>query len=151
MADRDDTIDTLNDLIETSLDGAYGFRSLAEEAKSPALKQTFSRRADEIQGAVSELQREVAAHGGKPEDSGSVAGALHRGWVSVRSVLSTSTDQALLDEAERGEDSALAAYRKAAKQDLPAPVRALVERQLQGVQKNHDQIKALRDQHKALA
>jgi uncharacterized protein (TIGR02284 family) len=147
MAERDDVIDTLNDLIETSHDGEYGFRQLAEHAESPDLKQTFLRRAEEIRASMPDLRGEVTALGGKPNDGGSTTGALHRGWVAVRSVLGTSTDQALLDEAERGEDAALARYRKAARQDLPPTVRALVERQLQGVQRNHDQIKLLRDQH----
>lgn len=151
MAERDDVIDTLNDLIETSHDGEYGFRQLAEHAESPELQQIFLRRAEEIRASVADLRGEVAAQGGKPEDGGTASGALHRGWVAVRSVLSTSTDQALLDEAERGEDAALARYRKAAKQDLPPLVRALVDRQLQGVQRNHDQVKALRDQHHAHA
>ena len=151
MADRnDDIVETLNDLIETSHDGAYGFTQLAEHAKTPALKQNFQARADGIRSAVAELRAQVAQYGGKADDGGTASGALHRGWVSVRSALSMSTDQALLDEAERGEDAALARYRKAAKQDvLPEPVRALIERQLQGVQKNHDQIKMMRDQHKA--
>ena len=151
MADRDDIIDTLNDLIETSHDGEYGFRELADRAEAPELKQTFQRRADEIKSSVTELQQAVVAHGGKPEDSGTAAGALHRGWVAVRSTLTTSTDLSLLEEAERGEDSALAQYRKAAKLDLPAPVRALVEQQLQGVQRNNDQIKALRDRQRQMS
>ncbi|MES2186197.1 MAG: PA2169 family four-helix-bundle protein [Pseudomonadota bacterium] len=151
MAERDDVIDTLNDLIETSHDGEYGFRELADHTQSPDLKQTFLRRAEEIRASTADLRTEVSALGGKPGDGGTAAGALHRGWVALRSVLSTSTDQALLDEAERGEDSALARYRKAARQDLPPTARALVERQLQGAQRNHDQIKMLRDQYRAHA
>lgn len=59
------------------------------------------------------------------------------------------TDQAMLDECERGEDRALARYRKASGQSLPPAVQAVVSKQLQGTQRNHDQIKALRDSHKA--
>ena len=59
------------------------------------------------------------------------------------------SDQAMLDECERGEDTALARYRKALKQPLPSNVRQLVEYQCNGVQRNHDQIKALRDQEEA--
>ena len=51
----------------------------------------------------------------------------------------------MLAECERGADTALAAYRKALKEELPAEVRQVLERQMQGVQANHDQIKALRD------
>ncbi|WPB56831.1 PA2169 family four-helix-bundle protein [Xylophilus sp. GOD-11R] len=151
MTDRTDVIDTLNDLIETSHDGEYGFRELADRAEAPELKQNFQRRADEIHASLADLEQAVVANGGKPEDGGTAAGALHRGWVAVRSKLTTSTDLSLLEEAERGEDSALARYRKASKQELPAPVRALVEQQLQGVQRNHDQIKLLRDRQRQMS
>ncbi|QHI99028.1 PA2169 family four-helix-bundle protein [Xylophilus rhododendri] len=151
MSARDDVIDTLNDLIETSHDGEYGFRELAERAQAPELKQTFQRRAEEIRASVSDLEQAVTTQGGTPEDGGTASGALHRGWVAVRSKLTTATDLSLLEEAERGEDSALARYRKAAQKDLPAPVRALVEQQLQGVQRNHDQIKLLRDRQKQMS
>jgi uncharacterized protein (TIGR02284 family) len=84
--------------------------------------------------------------GGEAEDSGSAAGAVHRGWVSVKSTFTSYDDKAVLEEAERGEDNALARYRKAMKKNLPADVQRVVENQLQGVQRNHDQIKQLRNQ-----
>ena len=39
-------------------------------------------------------------------DSGSVAGALHRGWVDVKSMVTGKDEEAVLNEAERGEDHA---------------------------------------------
>jgi len=50
------------------------------------------------------------------------------------------------DECERGEDAAGARHRKAAQKDLPAGVLEVVQRQLAGALRNHDQIKMLRDQ-----
>jgi uncharacterized protein (TIGR02284 family) len=76
-------------------------------------------------------------------------GAVHRGWVSVKGTLSTYDDKAVLEECERGEDNAKARYTKALQKNLPANVRQVVERQMQGVQRNHDQVKALRDQLRA--
>jgi uncharacterized protein (TIGR02284 family) len=55
----------------------------------------------------------------------------------------------MLEECERGEDAAVARYRKALKSELPPAVRTLVERQAEGAQRNHDQIRDLRDQYKA--
>lgn len=148
--DKDAVIDVLNDLIETSKDGEYGFKVCAERATDASLKQTFLRRSADCASGARELQSLVSQHGGKAEDSGSAAGAVHRGWVSVRDAVSGSSDQGILDECERGEDVALARYRKALKQDdLPPAVRQVVERQMAGVQANHDQVKALRDKYKA--
>ena len=77
-------------------------------------------------------------------------GAMHRGWVSIKSKLTTYDDKAVLEEAERGEDNAKARYMKALQKNLPADVRMVVERQMQGVQRNHDQVKMLRDQFRTL-
>ena len=146
MAQRnDDVIDTLNELIETCKDGEYGFAELADNVHSNELRALFRNLSQTCTEAASELQRCASEYGARAETGGSVAGAVHRGWVSVRSVLSSHTDQAMLEECERGEDAALARYRRALNRDLPADVRTLIARQLEGVQRNHDQVKALRD------
>lgn len=148
--DRDDIIDTLEDLVETSKDGEYGFRTSAEHVKNPEIQRLFLERADECRMAAQELQRMIVQQGGKvEEEGGSVSGAMHRGWVSVKGSLSGYSDLAMLEEVERGEDTALKRYREALNDtSLPTEVRSLVERQLQGVQRNHDQIRALRDTEK---
>ena len=142
----DDTIDTLNDLIETCRDGEYGFAACAEHCQSPSLKTLLLKREAECGDAAQELQNLVLRLDGRPESGGTTTGAMHRGWVAVRGTLSGYTDKSMLDECERGEDVALAAYRKALKHTLPADIRTVVERQQQGAQRNHDQIKALRDE-----
>jgi uncharacterized protein (TIGR02284 family) len=147
--DRDDVIDALNDLAECCKDGEYGFRACAEQAKRADLKSVFLQRADDCRGAAQELYEQIRSLGGKVDEGGSVAGAIHRGWVAVKAKLTTYDDKAVLEEAERGEDNAVARYRKALKQPLPAAVKLIVERQMQGVQRNHDQIKMLRDQFRA--
>ena len=147
--DRGDTLDVLSDLAECSKDGEYGFKTSAERATRQDLKNLFLQRAEGCRGAAQELHQQIRSLGGSPDEGGSAMGAMHRGWVSVKAALSTYDDKAILEECERGEDVALARYRKAAKSNLPAGVRQLVERQLQGVQKNHDQIKMLRDQFRA--
>ena len=147
--DRDDIIDALQDLVETCKDGEYGFKACAEHARRQDLKALFMQRADDCRGGAEELNEQIRNLGGKPEESGSAMGAVERGWLAVRSKLSTYDDKAMLEECERGEDNALARYRKALKKPLPAGVKLIVERQLQGVQRNHDQIKMLRDQFRA--
>ncbi len=148
---NDDIIDTLNDLIETSKDGEYGFRTSAEYLRDPSLVQSFNTRAEECRQAAAELQQLVVRLGGKAEDGGTAAGALHRGWVAVKGTLAGYTDKAILEETERGEDSALAAYRKALDEDLPSDVRLVVERQYEGVKRNHLQVRSLRDAARAAA
>jgi uncharacterized protein (TIGR02284 family) len=145
----DDVVDILNDLLENSRDGEYGFRTCAEEVKSAEMKRVFSDRAAGCAQAASELSQMILAHGGKPAEGGTATGAMHRGWVHVKGAVGANSELSMLEECERGEDAAVARYRKALKQNLPADVRSVVERQAEGAQRNHDQIKMLRDQVRA--
>jgi uncharacterized protein (TIGR02284 family) len=147
--DRDDVVDALQDLVECCKDGEYGFRACAEQASRADLKSLFLQRADDCRGGAQELNEQIRMLGGKVEEHGSAAGAMHRGWIAVKTTLTTYDDKAVLEECERGEDNAMARYRKALKQPLPAGVKLVVERQMQGVQRNHDQVKMLRDQFRA--
>lgn len=147
MADKNVSI--LNDLIEVSRDGQQGFLKAAEDAKNPELKSLFSSRAAEIATAVSELQTHVAALGGKPEEHGSVTGAVHRGWISLRTAVADRSDLAILEETEKGEDVAKKKYADALQEpELSFDTRALVERQYQGVLRNHDLIRDLRNRYR---
>ncbi len=141
----------LNELIETSKDGEKGFLKSAQDAHSPELKSLFSACAKRCAEGAQELQGEVRASGGDPERSGSVAAALHRGWINVKEAVTSRDDKAILEECEHGEDYAKAQYKKALEQDLPANVRAVVQRQYQGVVANHDKVRALRDEYRAAA
>ena len=144
-----DVVDILNDLIENSRDGEYGFRTCAEEVESAEMKRVFSDRAAACAQGASELVQLVTAYGGKPAEGGTATGAMHRGWVHVKGAVGANSELSMLEECERGEDAAVARYRKALKQNLPADVRSVVERQAEGAQRNHDQIKMLRDQARA--
>jgi uncharacterized protein (TIGR02284 family) len=142
-------VSVLNDLIETSKDGEKGFRKAAEDATDPSLKSMFESCATDCARGAHELQTVVKQLGGKPDDHGSVAGALHRGWVDVKSAVTGRNNHAILVECERGEDVAKKHYRDALDKDLPADIRVIVERQYQGVVQHHDRIRDLRDQYAA--
>ncbi len=149
MADKDDIISTLNDLIETSKDGEEGFRTSAQNVDDPQLKAFFIRRSEEVGSGVRELQDLVRSLGGKPATSTSISGSLHRRWIDIKTAITNNDTVAVLNETERGEDAALKAYSKAAEQDLPPNVRFVVVRQLEGAKRNHDQVKQLRDAARA--
>lgn len=146
---NDDVIDVLNDLVENCRDGEYGFNACAEHTQATDLRELFHTRARECNNAALELQALVTQLGGTAETGGTASGAVHRGWVAVKGTLAGYTDLAMLEECERGEDVAKARYQKALSEDLPTAVRMVVERQYQGVLRNHDQVRALRDRFRA--
>lgn len=145
---RKDIVDVLQDLVECCKDGEYGFRTSAERTGREDLRSVLSQRAEDFRAAGEELNRLVADCGGTPERSGSAMGAVHRGWVAMQATFGDN-DKAVLQGAERGQDNALARYRKALEKPLPGEIRSVVERQMQLVQECHDQMKMLRDQARA--
>jgi uncharacterized protein (TIGR02284 family) len=141
----DEAIATLNGLIEVSKDGEQGFRTSASGVKSADLKTMFEEAARRCAEGARELQNKVRALGGDPERSGSLTGSVHRGWVNLKSAITGMDELAVLDECERGEDIAKAAYSAALKVRLPPDVRSLIERQYQVVKQNHDRVRDLRN------
>ena len=142
---NDDVISTINGLIETCKDGQEGFKQSAESVQDSNLKTTFYEIGQERAKFVGELQNVVRELGGDPENSGSFAGTLHRGWINIKSVVTGKDDGAILNEAERGEDVAKKAYKDALATSLPANVADIVQNQYNSVTTAHDKIRDLRD------
>jgi uncharacterized protein (TIGR02284 family) len=143
--DNDAAISVLNDLIETCKDGANGFRTAADAVRSPEAKALFTSRVPIIEHAAAELQAEVRRLGGEPETSGTVAASVHRGWINLKAAVTGKDEAAIITECERGEQLAAKNYEDALKKDLPADVRALVERQYRGTLQNLELVRALGD------
>ena len=149
--DKKELIETLNNLLETCKDGEKGFNTCAEHLKQEELRVICRDRAKSCEQAANELKGLIQAQGGEPQERSSAAGALHRGWVDLRSKITDQNDSAVLKECERGEDVAVEAYQEALDKDLPDSVRNVIEKQYQGVKANHDKVKALRDTERAKA
>lgn len=144
MADNDNVISVLNNLIETCKDGQTGFQTAAEGITRSDVKSLFHQYSQQRAGFAGELQNEVRTLGGDPEQTGSVAATLHRGWINIKSAVTGSDENAVIAECERGEDSAVANYKDAiADQTLPANVRSVVERQYAQVKEAHDRVRNL--------
>lgn len=142
---NDDVISTLNGLIETCKDGQDGFKTAAEGVERSDLKSTFYDIGQERAQFAGELQALVRDLGGDPETSGSISATLHRGWINIKSVVTGQDESAILNEAERGEDSAKKAYKDALEENLPANVVSVIQRQAAAVNAAHDRVRNLRD------
>lgn len=148
MPNPNNPLTVLNELIRVSEDGEQGFNLAAEKASDPTLKGLLVDRAQTCQSAAQELQGIVYRLGGTPEQSGTLGGRLHRGWVRTKTAIGGG-DVAVLDEVERGEDIAKAVYARALETELPGEIMTVVDRQYRGVLQNHDRIRTLRDQFRA--
>ncbi len=143
------TIAVLNELLETSRDGEMGFTKAAEKVKEPEVKSMFLKQAKQCGSAARELETQIGALGSMVDKSGSVSGALHRGWVDVKAAITGHDTLAILEETERGEDYAKKVYTEALELDLPVDVREMIERQYRGVIINHDDVRDIRDTYRS--
>jgi uncharacterized protein (TIGR02284 family) len=141
--DRDKVISTLNGLIETLKDGEQGFKTAAEGLQDPEVKTLFQQYSRQRSDMARQLQSEVRRLGGDPEKSGSVAGAAHRGWINIKSVVTGKDDGRIIAEAERGEDSAKKMYEEALLEPLDPVTLALVREQSMKVHDAHDRVRVL--------
>lgn len=140
---KDDTIQILNGLIEICLDGEQGYQAAARRTLDGAFKGLCENYVQQRARFVIDLQVAVRRLGVEPTKGGSLAGALHRGWMSLRSMLAGGSQESLLAEVGRGEGEARAAYEKALRGQLPLDVRSLLERQHIQVKEAHDRILSL--------
>jgi uncharacterized protein (TIGR02284 family) len=140
----------LNNLIETLKDGQQGFKQAAEGVSDPKLKSLFLDYSQQRSRFATALQGEARRHGETdPETSSSASGALHRGWINLKSALTGGDEHAILAECERGEDSAVEEYKKALDDGLSPTAQELVSRQFADIKAAHDRIKSLRDAAKS--
>lgn len=148
MKEQKETTSVLDDLIQTLKDGEEGFKQASEAVRDPQLKSLFTEYSQQRSRFATDLQSQVRNLGEKPETDSSAAGAVHRGWINLKSVVTGGDDHAILAECERGEDSAVEEYRKALDDDLSQPLYDLVSRQYTDIKAAHDRIRNLRDTRK---
>ncbi len=144
------TIDerTTKDLIETLRDGEKGFADAAEKLASSDradLAPQFRTFSEQRASFADELDAIAARYDDQIDESGSVAAAMHRGWMALKDAVAGDSASGVLDAAEQGEDHAVSEYQKALDSDISVELRAVVARQFEQIQTTHDKVKALRD------
>ena len=145
MSEEDDkVVSALNDLIETCKDGQKGFTAAADLVQDPKLQQLFKGYAAQRATFAAELQTEVRRHGGHPERSGSMAGALQRGWLNIKSAVLGEDAAVIIAECESGEDAAIKNYEEANQVVLPPAVAEVVARQYKEIKDAHECIRQLK-------
>ena len=143
-ADVGDTT-TLNTLIGTLIDSIEGYQKAAADTTNTRFAEMFNARARERQQVLTTLQAAVARLGGNPEDDGTTAGAVHRGWINLKEAVLGRDDEAIVKEVERGEDYLKEKFEAARRNvDLPAEARAAVEEAWTSVKAGHDEMSALK-------
>ena len=143
----DEISSTLNQLIQTCKDGEKGFEAAAEGVQDPNLRRLFESYSQQRSEFGTELELEVRRLAQVPAERGHATAALHRGWMDIKAAVTGHDDGAIIAECERGEDVAVKAYQQALAAELPADLKAVIERQAVKVQEAHDQVRSLERVH----
>jgi uncharacterized protein (TIGR02284 family) len=139
---------TLKNLIQILHDGRDGYRQAAEKVQESQLRELFEMLATQRAQFSRELEPYLAATGedNVHEQGGTVSGAVHRGWVDLKTALTGKDAHSILDEVERGEDSAKKAYSDALDEpNLSPDVRNVIAKQSADVLAAHNRVRDLRD------
>ncbi|MCG1036082.1 ferritin-like domain-containing protein [Polaribacter sargassicola] len=125
----------LNELLEKNYDAEKGYLNSADNVDSPKLKIFFKNRASERSQFAKEIRTEILSYGQIPEDDGSFKGTMHRNWMSLKSLFSSNDEEAILEEAIRGEKASYNEYKEILQEDALAPsTRKMLEFQMQKIQ-----------------
>ena len=148
MAENENTVETLNDLVRINNDRVEGYdRALKElQASDADLKSIFTRMIGESKNYLNELEQAVTRLGGEPAKGATGAGKLYRAWMDVKATFTGKGRHAILSSCEYGEDAAQRAYETALKDmDLPMEITQIITAQKSALKASHDEIKRLRD------
>lgn len=136
------------DLLETLEDGREGFTKGADklaDTDRPDMAATFRELAAQRARFATELRELAAQYGDQLDEDGSLLGALHRGWMSIKDAVAGDDPHGVLDAAEQGEDHAKQEYEDALRADISPHLHTVIERQAREIKVAHDTVKALRD------
>jgi uncharacterized protein (TIGR02284 family) len=139
----------LQDIFEKNVDARKGYDNAAENAESYDLRFFFQNKSKEREAFNQELLREISAHYGEPDTSGSATGALHRTWMDIKSFFSGNSDESMLEECIRGDTAAAKEYEEILEnEDLPMTIATIIRDQNMRIQADLNKIKSLEDLEK---
>ncbi|WP_437229425.1 PA2169 family four-helix-bundle protein [Planctomicrobium sp. SH661] len=144
-----ETINKLQELIQINIDSKDGFEQAAREIEDMTLSTLFQSLAHQREEQANQLSQYVQWNHEQPNRTGSYAAAIHRGWMSIREMISGNNLYSVLAEAERGEDQIKAAYEGVLKETAGSAMNDVLTQQYAQVKAAHDRIRDLRDEHKA--
>lgn len=135
-------------LIAVLKDSERGFLDIGEHIQNTEQRSYFMEEARVRGGYAVELERAVnRTTDGSVDETGTVAGALHRAWGDVKGRLGGG-DRTLLETAEQGEDVAEKAYRTALDdQAVSDTIRALIAQQFEHVRRSHELVRNFTASH----
>ncbi|MBT8249150.1 MAG: PA2169 family four-helix-bundle protein [Acidimicrobiia bacterium] len=134
-----DASSALTTLINLVSDGVEGLAKSAELVEDDVARSLFELWSSERRQFLADLHNIAARFSADDEEPGTVGGAVHRAWMTAKSAV-TGDDEAVIEAAVRGEQTAIDAYEDALGTDLPDYARPVIQQQLEQIRSIHDRL-----------
>ena len=146
MVTNDNLVNVLEEIIEKNRDAEKGYEKAAENADSQYLRDYFTRKSTERASFCADLKREMAANYDDFDDDGSFTGTMHRAWMDIKNFFSADNDEAMLEEAIKGDKAAVEEYNDVLNDNtLPVGLATVIRDQKMKIQADLNKIKSLED------
>jgi len=139
--------DHLKDLISKNEDAIKGFEKASENSKDVGIKSYFEKKIIDRMQFLKELRASVPElELGSVQIEGSAAGTLHRTWMDVKAFFAEDNDEAMLEEAVRGDKAAINDYDNAlAEVMMPHRLKEIIRVQKEQLQNDLETTEVLED------
>ena len=116
---------TLEDLATTAEDGARGYEQAADHVEDSTIAKIFRDLGEERSRIAQNLRAEIATrYQTTVAETGSVAAAVHRGWIAIKDALTGDDPEAVVNAAESAEEYAVDQFDEALTHPFPSDVLA---------------------------
>lgn len=138
--------DKLNVLLERTYDAERGFKKAAENVENKNLKGYFQNKAQERYDFGHELKTEIKQFAQEIEKGDSFASKAHRSWMDIKNFFAADSEEAMLEEAIKGEKAAVEEYQDVLNEtNLPPSTETLLTQQKNKIESGLIKIKQLED------
>jgi len=133
--------------LEKNEDAVKGYNKAAENAKEIGLQSYFQNKAKERVNFIASLRATLPNIDlGDAEIDGSATGAMHRAWMDVKAFFSGDNDEAMLEEAIKGDKAAVSEYEELLEDiDLPPSAAEIIRQQMNWIKKDLTEIETMED------
>ncbi|GEJ43904.1 MULTISPECIES: PA2169 family four-helix-bundle protein [unclassified Chryseobacterium] len=145
-------ISTLNDLLHITNDRIEGFEKVEGKVWEmyPDVKDEYDHMISQSKIMKNELINLITEKQGAPEDSPSIAGAVHRTWIDIKNSFTMGNlVESTLENVVFGEKAAIEAYQNALDTGyLSEKTTAIVSEQLRNLKSSYRQFKKIEEYKK---
>ena len=130
MKFTEDVAKKLNNLLEKNYDAEKGYQDAAERIENPTMKDFLQKQAQKRYDFGHEIKTEIKNYGEEPDKGGSAKGTVHRAWMDLKAAVASSSEEQVMEEVQRGEQSAINEYNEVISEtSLPPSVQQVLTKQ----------------------